>query len=225
MQHMTPNVVEMPPRGYYLAHEVGQLVGVSGDRVGQWMRRGYIRASVSKGPPHVYAFQDVAEAMVVHDLEQRGVPLRVIKAAIQRERDRTGRNWPLTNARLSIPLDSLQERVLPAALIVHADQPIDVGADRPALELDLLEITSTLERGGWAARELPDLQLIEVDPDRMSGRPVVRGTRVPAEDVARLAATAAGRRTLRDDYDLDDDQIAEAVRWWDAVRRYEARPA
>lgn len=225
MHSMGPTVVEMPPRGYYLAHEVGQLVGVSGDRVGQWMRRGYIQASVSQGPPHVYAFQDVAEAMVVHDLEQQGVPLRVIKAAIGRERTRTGRNWPLTNARLSIPADSLNAEDLPAALIVHDDQPVDVGAGRPALELDLVEIKSTLERGGWAARELPDLRLIEVDPDRMSGRPVVRGTRVPAEDVARLATTELGRRTLVNDYDLDDDQIAEAVRWWDVVRGYERRTA
>lgn len=217
-------VVEFPARGYYLAHEVGQLVGVSGDRIGQWMRRGYIRASVSTGPPHVYAFQDVAEAMVVHDLEQRGVPLRVIKTAIGRERDRTGRNWPLTNARLSIPLDTLRDDV-PARLIVHEDQAVDVAADHAALELDLVEISSTLERGGWAARELPDLRLIQVDPDRMSGRPVVRGTRIPAEDVARLAASRAGRRILRSDYDLADDQIDEAVRWWGAVRRYEAHGA
>lgn len=218
-------VTELPPRGYYLAHEVGQLVGVSGDRIGQWMRRGYIRASVSLGPPHVYAFQDVAEAMVVHDLEQRRVPLRIIKAAIERERARTGRNWPLTSARLSIPLDTLRDNTLPAALIVHDDQAVDVGARRATLELDLVAIKSTLERGGWAARELPDLRLIQVDPDRMSGRPVVRGTRVPAEDVARLAATAEGRETLHEDYDLEDAQIDDAVRWWGAVRRYEARSA
>lgn len=72
----------MPPRGDYLAHEVGQLAGVSGHTVGQWARNGYIRPSQSVGPPHVYSFQDVAEAILVHELLDRGVPYEDIKATI-----------------------------------------------------------------------------------------------------------------------------------------------
>ena len=73
---------EMSPRGRYLANEVGRLAGVSGDRIGQWARRGYIRSSVSSGRPRVYSYQDVAEAMVVHELVQRDVALDAIKDAI-----------------------------------------------------------------------------------------------------------------------------------------------
>ncbi len=38
-------VREMPPRGHYTAQAVGRLAGVSGQRVGQRARRGYIRSS------------------------------------------------------------------------------------------------------------------------------------------------------------------------------------
>lgn len=46
----------------YLAHEAGHLAGVAGDRIGQWARWGHIRASISAEEPHVYAWEDVAEA-------------------------------------------------------------------------------------------------------------------------------------------------------------------
>jgi DNA-binding transcriptional MerR regulator len=74
----------------------GWLAGVSGDRIGQWARRGYIKSSVSSKVPRVY-YQDVAEAMVVHELLDRGVPLQKIKRAITILRADYG-DWPLTHA-------------------------------------------------------------------------------------------------------------------------------
>src|SRR5919204_7039654 len=93
----------MPPRGRYLANEVGALAGVSGDRIRQWARRRYIRASWSKSgdSPLVYSFQDVAEAMLVHELEEQWVPLELIRRTVQGLRDRYG-NWPLQSVKLEI---------------------------------------------------------------------------------------------------------------------------
>lgn len=82
-QEAMRQILEMSPRGYYLAHEVGWLAGVSGDRIGQWARRGYIRSSVSSVVPRVYSFQDVAEAMVVHELLLRRHPLAEDQASDQ----------------------------------------------------------------------------------------------------------------------------------------------
>ncbi len=58
------------PLGIYWAVEVGQLAGVSRRTVGQWARHGYIRSSRSTTSPRVYSFQDVAEAIVVHELRE-----------------------------------------------------------------------------------------------------------------------------------------------------------
>ena len=64
----------------YLAHEAARLVGVNGDRIGQWARWGHIDASVSCGDPHVYAYEDVRDALLVHLRLQQGATLEVIRS-------------------------------------------------------------------------------------------------------------------------------------------------
>jgi hypothetical protein len=87
------------PHGRFLAGEVGDLAGVSGTTIGQWARRGYIRASRSAGDPHVYSLEDVVEAAVVHALLERGIG----HAAIRRTIAALGEygDWPLTVAPLA----------------------------------------------------------------------------------------------------------------------------
>lgn len=183
---------ELRPRGYYLAHEAGRLAGVSGDRIGQWARRGYIRASVSTEIPHVYSYQDVAEAMVVHELDLRHVPLRQIKRAIKLLRQEFG-DWPLTEAPIATATLDVPEGAFTDLVLGHADGGYTDLNRMPRAGVfalgDVRRIARDLRRGGWAVRELPDLKSIEVDPDRLSGRPAIRGTRVPAELVAGLART------------------------------------
>lgn len=214
---MSDAIRHLPPRGHYLAHEVGRLAGVSGQTIGQWARRGYIRSSQSTGLPRVYSYQDVAEAMVVHELLDRGVAHRQVKAAIESLRKRWGHDWPLTHA----PLATVGRR-----LVAEADQARYAVGERGwhqtiVEDRDLERIASDLRRGGWAARELPELEHIEVDPDRLSGRPVIRGTRVPAELVAELAEQTGGREELREGYGVEDAEIDDAVRWWRVVRAYD----
>ena len=216
-------VREMSPRGRYLAHEVGRLAGVSGDRIGQWARRGYIRSSVSTGRPRVYSYQDAAEAMVVHELVLRDVALSAIKGAILYLRESPSA-WPLLHAKLSVPTPHREAARKKRTVVVHeGDGSIDTGPGVPVLEgVDLVAIAVDLARGGWAARELPDLAHIEVHPDRLSGRPAIRGRRIAAEDVAEMAAAPEGPLRLRTEYDLTAEEIDDARRWWEAVVRFES---
>lgn len=219
------HVVRLPPRGYYLAHEAGWLAGVSGDRIGQWARRGYIKSSVSSDAPRVYSYQDVAEAMVVHELLDRGVPLRRVRRAVELLRSDYG-DWPLTQAPIVTTRTGERDGKPAAAMALQrGDGLTDLNRDalQGVLAIgDLSRIAGQLRRGGWAVRELPDLRSIEVDPDRLSGRPTIRGTRVPAELVARLADQPDGRRTLKGDYGVSDRQIEDAQRWWVAVEHLAA---
>ena len=41
------------PHGSFLAGEVGELAGVTGNTIGQWARRGLIRSSQSDGEPRL----------------------------------------------------------------------------------------------------------------------------------------------------------------------------
>jgi uncharacterized protein (DUF433 family) len=212
-------VTQMPPRGHYLAWEAGQLAGVSGQKIGQWSRRGYIRASQDdRGFPKVYSFQDVAEAMVVHELEDAGADLKSIKLTIKRLRERHGMAWPLQH--YSSRLGTVHGNV-----VEHDGDGLAVdlggtGSPEQAVLTDenLRKIAGQLERGGWAVRKLTDLRHVEVDPDRLSGRPAIRGRRIAASEVAEISEEPDGIETLVEGYGLDEAEIDDARRWWGEVR-------
>ena len=90
----------MRAHGSFLAGEVGELAGVSGNTIGQWARWGYIRASQSAGDPHVYSVEDVTEAAMVHTLLERGVSHQQVRRAIS-HLGSYGR-WPLSEAALAV---------------------------------------------------------------------------------------------------------------------------
>ncbi|MHB1925337.1 MAG: DUF433 domain-containing protein [Acidimicrobiales bacterium] len=208
-----------PPGGRYLAEEAGRLAGVPGTTIGQWARRGYIPSSHSASAPRVYCYQDVAEAMLVHELIVQGVSLRAIRATVVRLGRELDTPWPLQTADLLVPAGRAPGRPARSVVVDSGDTQTDVVAGHPVLAgLDLVGVVSDLSRGGWAARTIP-ITHIEVDPGRLSGRPVIKGRRVPAELVAELAATTQGVDTLKHDYGLSGPEIEDARRWWHEARR------
>src|SRR5215218_7841758 len=141
----------------YLAADAARLVGVHGDRIGQWARWGHIRASISAGEPHVYSFDDVAEALAVHLLLEASHPLPVVRRAVERLGGPDG--WPLSSG-------------------------ADVFSTFGALPLNgRVDARELLRRGGWPTR-MTGVTEVEVDPARACGRPCVRGRRVTVEDAA-----------------------------------------
>ena len=90
----------MRAHGSFLAGEVGELAGVSGNTIGQWARWGYIRASQSAGDPHVYSVEDVTEAAMVHTLLERGVSHMMVRRAIAHLGEYG--KWPLSEAPLAV---------------------------------------------------------------------------------------------------------------------------
>jgi DNA-binding transcriptional MerR regulator len=89
--------------GHLSAGEAGELVGVTGNTIGQWARWGYIRASQFSGDPHVYSVEDVAEAAVVRALLERKVRHRTVRLAIAHLGDYG--DWPLSQAPLATTRD------------------------------------------------------------------------------------------------------------------------
>lgn len=218
----------MPPRGHYLANEVGQLAGISGNKVGQWAHYGYIRASQSAqgAYPKVYSFQDVAEAIIVHDLIDKKVPLPVLRPIIEALREEFG-DWPLQNVKLETLTDP--EITVAALLVRHGSQRFELGEHGWQLvehaTVNPQQVATDLRRGGWAARQLPDLRHIVVDPDFLSGRPAIHNRRVPVSLVAELAVAPGGHEVLEEDYDLSRAEIDDAVRWWQTTMTYEQAAA
>lgn len=212
----------MAPRGHYLAHEVGFLAGISGHLVGQWANHGYIRSSWETQLPRVYSYQDVGEAMVVHELMEAGVPYKELREAIVGLRERFGEDWPLTHARGKIGTYGKKGHRKRRVAYEDAEGTYDLGLKKwqQMDARDLGRISGLLRRGGWAASKLRDLRYIEVDPDRLSGTPTIKDRRVSAKSVADLADSGAeGVRILRQEYDLGAGQIRDAQRWWREARK------
>jgi len=203
-----------PPQaiGHYSAAEVGRLAGVSSRRVGQWARYGII-PSVSK-KPRIYSYADAGEAVLVRYLVAQGLRPRDVRLIVENLREEYG-SWPLASA----PLHHDGKLV-----VEKKGRDIFISALKPGHEviagtlIDLKAVRAALERGGWVTLESPRKH-IAVDPEWLSGRPTIRGRRIATETVAELAARPEGRDLLMEDFELTEDEIADAVAYENDVKK------
>lgn len=192
--------------GSYTAAEVARLAGVSSRRIGRWASQGIVQPSVSRRP-NAYSYADAGEAIVAHYLVKQGKTPGEIKRAVHKLREQYGK-WPLAVAPLAHDGTLLLEW--------DAEQECWVSVDIPNHEvmeptlINLTKIRESLGYGGWVALK-KHREHIEVDPDRHSGTPVVRGRRLPTSLVAAIATQTDGRKTLREDYGLSKAEIDDAV--------------
>ena len=193
--------------GHYSAAEVARLAGVSSRRIGSWARYGIV-PRVSRRPS-VYSYADAGEAVIARYLLEQGVKPKKIREMVERLRERFG-EWPLARAPLG------HEGGL---IVMHEGDDILVDvSDRPQHQvaegtfLSLTDVRQALERGGWVAFANPR-DHIQVNPDRLSGRPTIRNRRVPTAMVAELAERDAGRVLLRTEFGLTDEEIEDAVEY------------
>lgn len=203
---MVAMVLEATPIGCYTAAEVARLAGVTPRRVGRWARESIILPSVSRRP-NLYSYADAGEAILAHYLVEQGKKPKEIKEIVLLLRKNHG-NWPLGTAPLAHDGKLLLERDPASGKYVSVDMP-----DHEVIGgtlLNLKAIRESLGRGGWVAIQNPR-EHIEVDPDRHSGAPVVRGRRVPTSLVASIAAAEGGREVLLEDYELSDAEIDDAI--------------
>ena len=196
-----------PPRaiGHYTASEVSRLAGISSRRVGSWARYGIVPSISDK--PKVYSYADVGEAILAHYLIGLDWKPRDVRKLVERLRERYG-PWPLAAA----PLEHDGKLVVIKEgddVYIDAIDHVEHSVIGKTL-LDLQLVREALARGGWTALSKPR-EHVEVDPNRHSGQPVVRGRRIPTSDVAEIAGETNGREILRDEYGLSDAEIDDAL--------------
>lgn len=198
--------LESRAAGYYTTADVARLSGMTPHRVARWARMGIIQHSISTRP-NIYSYADVGEAILAHYLAEQGKKPGQIGELVERLRDEYG-PWPLGVAPL--------EHDGPLCAIWDEENRVHVSADIPGHELlkgtllNLKEIREALSKGGWVSLKTPR-EHIEIDPERHSGEPVIKGRRLATHRVASLAAEPKGRAVLRDDFDLTDAEIEDAV--------------
>ncbi len=192
--------------GYYTTADVARLSGMSPHRVARWARMGIIRHSIS-ARPNIYSYADVGEAILAHHLAEQGKKPGEIKELVEHLREEYG-PWPLGVAPI--------EHDGPLCAMWDEDRRVHVSADIPGHDLlkgtllNLKGIREALSHGGWVSLKTPRKH-IEIDPERHSGEPVIKGRRLSTQRVANLAAEPKGRVVLRNDFDLTDAEIDDAV--------------
>jgi uncharacterized protein (DUF433 family)/DNA-binding transcriptional MerR regulator len=199
--------------GNYTASEVSRLAGVSPRKIGSWARYGIV-PSVSERPK-VYSYADVGEAILAHYLVDLGWRPKRVRELVERLRETYG-PWPLAAAPLEhdgklVVIREGDEYFIDA--IDHVDHTV-IGRTL----LDLKAVRDALAHGGWTAID-HRRDHVEVDPNRHSGQPVVRGRRIATTDVAEIASEPNGRKTLREDYHLTDAEIDDALAYENDVER------
>jgi DNA-binding transcriptional MerR regulator len=138
--------------GVFAPHLAGALAGVSGNRVGQWARRRLIRPTYYEGrPANLYSFYDVAEAIVVHWLYDRGFEYEAVHNAIAKARE-DHPSWPLLHAPLGVAQHAVEGDPR-GAIVLEKDRGVFVDTsargDQITLRPELLEdFARILRRGG-----------------------------------------------------------------------------
>jgi uncharacterized protein (DUF433 family) len=206
-------MAKSPAIGRYSASDVARLAGVSSRRIGQWARYGII-PSVSR-KPRVYSYADAGEAVLVRYLIEQKLRPSEVRRIVENLRERSGA-WPLATAPLEhdgrlVVIHEGDKVYFDAA--DHAEQKVVAGT-----LLNLKAVREALAQGGWVTLQHPR-SFIEVDPDRLSGRPTIRGRRLATDVVAELAERPEGRTLLRDEYDLSDEEIDDAIGYESDIER------
>jgi uncharacterized protein (DUF433 family) len=156
----------------------------------------------------VYSYADAGEAVLVRYLIGLGYKPREVREVVEQLRKKFG-EWPLASA----PLEHDGK-----LLVIKDASGVYISVQRPDHEviagtlIDLRAVRAALERGGWVSVET-QREYIEVDPERLSGRPTIKGRRIATETVADLAQRPEGRALLIEDFGLSEDEIEAAVNY------------
>lgn len=209
---MRPVAETTPAIGHYGAAEVGRLAGVSARRIGQWARYGIIPSVSTK--PRIYSYADAGEAVLVRYLVEQGLRPRDVREIVENLRQRHGQ-WPLATAQLEHEGRFVVVRERDGLIFSAAKDEHEVIA---GTFVDLEVVRDALAHGGWVAYRNRRVH-VEVDPERLSGQPTIRGKRLATEVVADLATREEGRRVLVEDFGLTDEQIRDAVEYEADVRK------
>lgn len=218
------------PRGYYSLAESAWISGLRPQRLAAWVSRRHLTASQSDRKPYVFCYQDIAEAMLMHELlDVHHAKWAKLRETIEGLTEVHGR-WPLSRESLEGELATVcAEKGKASTIVVKSGRAVYErcgAAWQQMLEPTTLGlIMDRLQRGGWAVVIDPSLRHIAIDPDQLSGRPTIRGRRIAAVDVACMALTEDGRQRLQQEYRLDRDEIRDAVKWWKAAQTLPAAKA
>ena len=208
-------------RAIYSYPDVDRLVGLRPGTARRWID-GYRRGGTDYPPvlrsaptgSDVVTWGEMVETRLLAEFRDQRVPVRRLRPAVERLRMEFG-PYPLAHARTLLEVDGreLVRRVQDEvglepelSLVVRNGQlMLDLRAQRFADAVQYTDGVATL------IRPVTRTPAVQLDPNLSFGQPSIRGVRT--EVLAEEYRAGETREALADLYDLDLDQIDQALRY------------
>jgi uncharacterized protein (DUF433 family) len=224
-------VIDLLDRAVYSFGQIDNILRLANGTAGRWID-GYQRRGRDY-PPVVRERQtgrDIAtwgefvECRLLSEFRSHGVRMQRLRPAVDRLREMTGAKYPLASAKLWLSTDG-RDLLMRVQDDVNLDQDLRfVVRDGQMLLPTWTKPSQNFARSlQWSSssddavpvRVLPDPgnPLIEIDPERGFGDPVVAGRGIQTSVIAELVKAGEAVEQIAEDYELSSAQVQAAVRY------------
>jgi len=221
-------VLDLLDRAVYSFAQIDHVLGLHGGTSARWVD-GYTRRGKSYPPVvrHQQTGRDTAtwgefvECRLLAEFRESGVPMRRLRPAVERLRSETNAHYPLASAKLWLKPEgrelfmSVQDEVdLDRRLrfVVRTGQYALPEWTKPAQRFaESVQWSSDSEDAIPLVIWLDDARLIQVDPERGFGDPVIAGRGIPTSVLAELYAAGESVPQIASQYDLSERQVRAAL--------------
>jgi uncharacterized protein (DUF433 family) len=193
----------------FTTNEAQRLTGLSSRRLQYWDETAFIRPSVAsrkgRGSPRLYSFQDLVQLRVAAQLRDNLSlqTLRRLKAALDVDA-------PFATVRFAVTEHNEVFYLGPSGQHEAVKAP---GQIILTFEVPLREIRTGLETRIAGLRKRRGIGQIEQRKGVLGNRPRLRGTRIAADAIARLAREGWSVERIREEYpELEAADIGAALR-------------
>ncbi len=208
-------------RGALRAQLVAHLSGVTSRQLRYWHSTDVLAATVTpgrRGIPRLYSWIEYSKARAARKLLNMGISGRRLRPSIE---------WLEEHVPLwyTLPLIAYSETVILRP--ENGGPAFTVGQVRQRVEADLIESAQLASRIQEALAEMEDegplgvlpeyRDVVDMDPRIRAGAPIVRGTRIETELLARLAGYREQDEDIAARFDLDADQVERALQFETAI--------
>lgn len=215
--------MELTGIGLYTPQQAALLSGAKASEVSRWLF-GYKTKNRKSMPPlwgtqlsdverKLIGFRDLMELRMVAAFVRKGVPLRVIRAALEAAKDMFGTDYPLTSQRFLTDGKTVYHEAVEAEgrdlTDLRRRQIVFSVVVRPSL-YDGIEFTADGKALRWFP--LKDKSVV-VDPDLSFGRPSLAGYGVPTEIIALAVKAEKNTRAVAAQFEIPEADVKAAVRF------------
>lgn len=219
---MSSQPTSLLDRVVYTYTDTDRHLGLPWGTARRWLN-GYVRSGTAYPPvlreepidADAVTWGEFVETRLLSEFRERGVSLQRLRPAVQRLRDEFG-GYPLAHARpllevegRELVLQVQQESGVPDALrlvVVRNGQGMLTSASKrfvDSVDYDAGRVARILPRGHGSP--------VVIDPERQSGRPVVRA--VPTDVIVEQFNAGESIRDIAELWSLDPAEVESAIRF------------